>query len=225
MECLEFRRLAGGDPQHLPDEARLHAASCPRCAEHLQRLRAFDERIRAALSVPLPAAHGPRTATPVGGLDRRRWMALAASIVGGVLVGSLLWVGSPRSSLARDLVEHVGHEPQSLTSPAPADGATVEKVLERGGIRLRPGLGTVSYASSCWFRGHTVPHLVVQTDRGPVTVMVLRHESTTAPVRFDEQGYSGSIVPAGPGSIAVIGGAGTDLEQVTAEVLAAVSWL
>jgi hypothetical protein len=44
-------------------------------------------------------------------------------------------------------------------------------------------------------------------------------------VRFDEQGFSGSIVPAGPGSIAVIGGAGTDLEQVTAEVLAAVTWL
>jgi hypothetical protein len=30
------------------------------------------------------------------------------AIVGGVLVGSLLWVGGPRNSLARDLIEHLG---------------------------------------------------------------------------------------------------------------------
>lgn len=225
VDCLEFRRAAGADPQHPGDEARRHAESCPRCREHLQRLRAFDERIRAALSVPVPAAHDGRAVAPAAGLDRRRWMALAASIVGGVLVGTLLWIGGSRSSLADDLVEHMSHEPQALASPGPADTAVVKEVLERGGIRLRPGLGTVSYASSCEFRGHTVPHLVVRTDRGPVTVMVLRNERPSRPVHFDEQGYSGSILPAGPGSIAVIGDAGTDLGQVTAEVLAAVTWL
>lgn len=225
MNCLEFRRTAGGDPQHLPDDARLHAETCPHCAEHLRRLRAFDERIRAALTVPASAESGLGSVTPTPGLDRRRWMALAASIVGGVLVGTLLWVSSPRDSLARDLAEHLDHEPQAMTSSAPADVDAVARVLERGGIRLRPDAGTVSYANSCEFRGHTVPHLVVRTDRGPVTVMVLRHEKPAAPSSFDEQGYSGRIVPVGPGSIAVIGAAGADLDQVTAEVLAAVVWL
>lgn len=224
VDCLEFRRAAGADPQHLGDEARGHVESCPRCREHLQRLRAFDERIRAALSVPVLAAQA-RRAAPAAGVDRRRWMALAASIVGGVLVGALLWVGGPRSSLAGDLVEHMSHEPQALAASGPAETAALDEVLERGGIRLRPGLGTVSYARSCEFRGHMVPHLVVRTDRGPVTVMVLRNERPSRPVHFDEQGYSGSIVPAGPGSIAVIGDAGNDLGQVTAEVLAAVTWL
>ncbi len=225
MDCLEFRRTAGGDPRHLPDDARAHAESCPACAEHLRRLRAFDERIRIALSVPVGAESVPQVAALPGGVDRRRWMALAASVVGGVLVGTLLWVWSPRDSLARDLVEHVGHEPQAMASSAPADVDAVARVLERGGIRLRPEIGTVSYASSCEFRGHTVPHLVVQTDRGPVTVMVLRHEKATDSSSFDEQGYAGRIVPTGPGSIAVIGGASEDLDQVTAEVLAAVIWL
>jgi Protein of unknown function (DUF3379) len=225
MDCLEFRRTSGGDPQHLPDDARLHAETCTRCAEHLRRLRAFDERIRIALAVPVGAESGPQVAVATSAIDRRRWMALAASIVGGVMIGTLLWVWSPRDSLARDLAEHVGHEPQAMASSAPADVDAVARVLERGGIRLRPEIGTVSYASSCEFRGHTVPHLVVQTDHGPVTVMVLRHERAPAPSSFDEQGYSGRIVPAGPGSIAVIGGAGADLDQVTSEVLAAVVWL
>jgi hypothetical protein len=69
-----------------------------------------------------------------------------------------------------------------------------------------------------------VPHLVVQTDGGPVTVMVLRNETLDAPVSFNEDGYSGRIVPAGPGSIAVIGSGETDLEQVAERVTAAVKW-
>ena len=228
MDCLQFRRIAGADPQHLDATATAHAAACPRCAGHLHQLRSLDARIRAALEVPVPVASAAPAspAAPVVGLDRRRWLALAASIVGGVLVGTLLWVGSPRNSLARDLIQHLGHEPEALVvTDRPADTAVLGRVLDRGGIRLRPEIGTVSYANTCRFRGRRVPHLVVQTDGGPVTVMVLRNERPAGPEGFDEQGFSGRIVPAGPGSIAVIGGAEADLGQVTAEVLAAVVWL
>jgi hypothetical protein len=153
-------------------------------------------------------------------------MALAASIIGGVLVGTLLWVGGPRDSLADDLLEHLDHEPEALVATKrPEEEAVLGKVLERGGIRLRPEAPLVSYASSCRFRGHTVPHLVVQTTGGPVTVMVLRHERPASPVSFVDQGHAGRIVPTGPGSIAVIGADGADLQEVTARVLAAVEWL
>jgi len=90
---------------------------------------------------------------------------------------------------------------------------------------MRPGAANISYASTCPFRGEKVPHLVVQTAAGPMTVMVLRHEKLAAPVNFDEGGYAGTIVPAGPGSIAVIGHAPTaDLDQVALQVRNAVQW-
>jgi hypothetical protein len=228
MDCLQFRRMAGADPQQLDAAVRSHAEACPGCAEHLRQLRALDARIFAALEVPVPApvVTVAGSSAPVMGLDRRRWLALAASIMGGVLVGTLLWVGGPRNSLARDLIEHLGHEPEALVvTERPEDATVLDEVLERGGIRLRPEIGKVSYANSCEFRGHIVPHLVVQTDGGPVTVMVLRHERPAGPERFDEQGFAGRIVPAGPGSIAVIGAAEADVGQVTADVLAAVEWL
>lgn len=228
MDCLEFRRLAGADPQHPAAAVLAHAADCPRCAGYLRQTLDLDRHILAALSVPVvPPIPGRATgaAAAVKGLGRRRWYALAASIVAGVLVGSLLWVGGPRNSLAQDVLAHMDHEPEAfVVTTTPADDAVLGRVLERGGIRLRPEVGTVSYANSCRFRGRTVPHLVVQTDGGPVTVMVLRHERSDAPVHFAEHGYSGTIVPAGPGSIAVIGGPGTDLEQITDRVLAAVDW-
>jgi len=230
MECLEFRRLAGADPQHLGTAARDHGAACPRCAGYLRQMLALDQRVLAALRVAVPGpvaeAFQPGVSS-VPGLDRRRWLALAASIVAGVLVGTALWVSAPRNSLAQEVLEHLDHEPEALVATStPEDQAVVARVLARGGVRLRPGAGLVSYARSCRFRGRTVPHLVVQGEDGPVTVMVLRNERPAAPVGFNEQGFSGRIVPIGPGSIAVIGADDdADLEQVAARVFAAVEWL
>jgi len=231
MECLEFRRTAGADPGHLDPEAQAHADACAACAAHLRQLRKLDASILQALQVPLPESQ-PRSdsvVAPAGGTitrtPRQRWYALAASIVAGVLIGTLLWVGGPEKTIARSLVEHMSHEPDAMVSTeVPADPERLGKVLSRAGISLRPEIGSVSYARSCPFRGERVPHLVVQTDGGPVTVMVLRNETLDAPVSFNEDGYSGRIVPAGPGSIAVIGGGETDLEQVAERVTAAVKW-
>ena len=229
MDCREFRREAGSDPRHLGTEAASHRDSCAACAESLRRTLELDDRILAALRVPVPdAPRAGRTGRvlhfPV--IERRRWMALAASIVGGVMVGSLLWVASPRPSLAEDVVKHLDHEPGAMVVTShDADPAAVEAVLQRAGVHLRPGVGPVSYASTCSFRGDKVPHLVVQTALGPVTVMMLRHEKVAAPVEFDEGGYAGTILPAGPGSIAVIGRApGADLDRVAEQVRAAVQW-
>jgi hypothetical protein len=70
---------------------------------------------------------------------------------------------------------------------------------------LSQAAGIVSYANSCSFRGYVVPHLVIQTGSGPVTVMVLVHENVAKSVPFDEQGYRGVIVPVpGHGSLAVL---------------------
>lgn len=230
MECLEFRRAAGADPGSLGSEARSHAEHCASCAAYLGQLQRLDGLILDALRVPVPASGGAATAGTAGkGTEvpgqRNRWLALAASIIGGVLVGTLLWVGGPEKSIARQLVEHIEHEPEALlvTGDA-ADPARLGKVLARAGISLRPEIGVVHYARSCPFRGDRVPHLVVQSDSGPVTVMVLRNEKSAAPVSFEEDGYKGRIVPAGPGSIAIIGSHDVNLEQVVGRVLAAVEW-
>jgi hypothetical protein len=228
MECLDFRRAAGADPGHLGVEATAHRDMCPTCAEFLRQTLVLDERILAALRVPVPQRNATAVTPNVVAfprVERRRWMALAASIAGGVVVGSLLWVSGPRASLAQDVVRHMAHEPGVMVmTSAPEDASQVERVMERGGIRLRSDAGMVSYAQTCRFRGEKVPHLVVQTDAGPVTVMVLRNEKVPAPVKFAEQGFVGTILPAGPGSVAVLGPTGADLSQVAGRVAAAVVW-
>jgi hypothetical protein len=111
----------------------------------------------------------------------------------------------------------------------PVPSAALQNVLRDTHMHLAAETGVVSYANSCGFRGHQVPHLVIQTESGPVTVMVLVHEHALKPVQFDEQGYRGVIVPvAGHGSLAVLTrGPATDfgtIEHIAHRVLDSIVW-
>jgi hypothetical protein len=103
----------------------------------------------------------------------------------------------------------------------PVPEPRLNQVLIDSHVRFRLSAGLVSYASSCSFRGHKVPHLVVQTNSGSVTVMVLTHEALRSAMRFNEQGYRGVIVPVpGHGSLAVLE-QGSDMDIKTVEGVAA----
>jgi hypothetical protein len=157
------------------------------------------------------------------GFGRRRWASLAGSIMAGVLVGVLLWQGGSTDPLRRDVLEHLRAEPGALAAAArPADPGPV---LARAGIGLDAAAGEVTYAATCQFRGRPVPHLVVQGEGGPVTLLVLRHERVEAPLDFTARGFSGRIVPSGPGSLVVAAEAGTDLEPLVPRMQAAIEWL
>ena len=62
----------------------------------------------------------------------------------------------------------------------------------------------VVYAMACPFHGRRVAHLVVQTDHGPMTVMLLPHEKVRRRTEFSEDGLHGVLLPAGEGSVAVL---------------------
>ncbi len=155
---------------------------------------------------------------------------MAASVLIILGVGSALWLASPHPSLAADVVAHMAGEPQAWQrSEVPVPPPELAVVLRDSHIRLNPEAPMVSYARSCLFRGRRAPHLVVQTDMGPITVMVLVHESVSKPVSFDEEGYRGVIIPMpGHGSLAVLARgrqAGIDtIKEIAARVQAAIVW-
>jgi hypothetical protein len=220
---------------------RRHLATCPECSRYAEQLRRFEDRLQRALRVevdprlmeqrvvtPLRAArrHGARSWDP----PHRRWLAAAASVLLGTAVAVSLWLAAPGRSLAADVVKHMAGEPNAWArTEIPVPEPRLDKVLIESHVHLKAGAGLVSYASACSFRGHTVPHLVVQTELGPVTVMVLTHEAIRSATRFNEQGYRGVIIPIrGHGSLAVLErDPGTDIkkvEGVAARVQSALDW-
>jgi len=128
------------------------------------------------------------------------------------------------------VVAHMAGEPGAWArTDSPVPQPRLDAVLRESHIRLKSSAGLVTYANSCRFRGHQVPHLVVQTETGPVTVMVLTRETAKAPQRFNESGYRGMILPVpGHGSLAVLErGSAFDqaiLEGVASRVQNSIDW-
>jgi hypothetical protein len=223
--CLEFRRRVGAEPSADDAEVAEHRAGCPACAAFQDELRAMDGLIRRALEVEFPARSLPRALEAGAGEPRRRFLAIAASLVVGVAVGVLLLVVAPRASVAREVMGHVTREAaESMVPTRPLTPEAVAGVLGPDGLRLRPSAGEVTFAARCLFDGHVVPHLVVRTPEGPVTVLVLRHRTLGKPVHFDEQGFAGVALPAPRGAIAVVGRDVADLDAVAKKVFDAVDF-
>ena len=234
MDHARYRMRIGADPRSSDPELRGHRESCQECQLYTERLLRFESRLERALqvAVPMRAEVAPFAAKAVPRIAKSwRWMAMAASVLLGVVVAAGIWLVLPGASLAADVVAHMREEPQAWrrTDVAVPD-AELNDILRESNLRLGAAAGIVSYASSCAFRGHQVPHLVVQTPSGPVTVMVLVHESVSRLTQFDEQGYRGTIVPMpGHGSIAVLmqnpGAAqARDLQRIAAQVRASIVW-
>jgi hypothetical protein len=226
------------DPHDQDPALAQHRAGCQDCTAFAERLLRFEARLERALRVDVPAqadAVSDRvvplraTARPTPAY-RKGWLAMAASVLLAAVVAGALWVAAPGTSLAADVVTHMAGEPAAWRqTDVPVPGGELEGVLRNSHLRLAAGSSVVSYASSCEFRGHHVPHLVMQTESGPVTVMVLVHEQLSKEVQFDEGGYRGVIVPvAGHGSLAVLTrGPDADIktvEGIAARVLNSIQW-
>jgi hypothetical protein len=228
IDCTQYRRAVLADPQAESPELAEHLAHCQECPAYRERLLRFEGRLTRALRIDAQVSR-TRAEVPRLRVWRNGWLAMAASLVVALLVGTL-WLGAPRASLAADVVAHMAGEPEAWARTDVAVPAVdLASVLAEAHMRLRPDAVMVSYAQSCLFRGRHVPHLVVQTDMGPVTVMVLVHENVTAARTFDEGGYRGTIVPVpGHGSIAVLvkGDEGdlAQVESVAARVKDAIVW-
>lgn len=226
MTCLEFRRRVGAEPFAEDAELLAHRRDCAPCARHQDELRAMDGLVRRALAVDPPRRvdRDEAAAPPTAGAARRRYFAIAASLVAGIAVGFILLVVAPRASVAREVIGHLRHEAGTMDLTAPVAPAELAGVLGPDGMRLRPSVGDVTFASRCVFDGHVVPHLVVRTPAGPVTVLVLRHRTIGKPIRFDRDGYAGVVLPAPRGAIAVVGQGVADLDGVARKVFDAVDW-
>jgi hypothetical protein len=222
ITCLEFRRRAGSEPFASDDGMESHRRGCAACARYQDELRAMDGVIRRALEID--ASPRAAAAPMAPGARSTRAFAIAASLVAGIVVGIVLLVSLPRAAIAREIAGHIAHEPAAMRSTVPLAPVEVEQVLGPEGTRLRPGIGDVTYAMRCVFDGHVVPHLVVRTPEGPVTVLVLGHREVGKPLQLREDGLEGIVLPAPRGSIAVIGEGIADINAVARRVVGAVDW-
>jgi hypothetical protein len=220
VNCEQARLTIGADPRSAAPELTEHLGACPACAGFRDEMVALETNIQRALQRPPDL---PRITRQQPASQWRPW-ALAASVLLACVAVLGVWLLRPSDTLAHDLVAHVQHEPESWLSAQQVDADGISHALHGAGVGLDLTSDKVTYAQSCWFHGHYVPHLVVQTAQGPATVLILRHEHVPGARTFHDSGLNGVIVPAENGSIAVLARGG-NVDLLARQMRQDVHWL
>lgn len=201
-----------------------------------QKLKALDPKIAKALQIDVPELRMPELpdigSDEVATLPPRRrvttpvWFALAATVVLATSVAvRMSGVFETYDSLAEEVLAHMDHEPAALrvTDVPVSDGRLARTVPATLAVFDR-GEALITYAQTCIINGKRVPHLVIQGQRGPVTILLLPEEKTADVTPLDGASVRGFIIPVGDGSIAIIGDREEALEPIRDNVISSVTW-
>lgn len=244
MNCEEYRDAIAADPSF--DGGAGHLSECSSCQAYRSEMLALEQTIGRALALDVPelnvpklpeifAENSPGSSTSgsdnVVALPKRPRLSpvllgLAATVVLAAFIGfRMIGGGVEYLTLADELLAHIDHEPKSLvvTDLAVSDGR-LASVIPANVARLDHSAGLVTYAQSCRIKGKIVPHLVIQGEHGPVTILLMPDETVSAPQKISGENVNGVILPVGDGSIAIFGEREESLDRIEKKVLDSVTW-
>ena len=234
MNCEEYRDAIAADPSF--DGGAGHLTGCAACQAYRSDMQALDLMIGRALALEVPELAMPDLDEigldkVVTLADRRRpsprvWYALAATVLLATFLGvRMVSNGVEYESLADEVLAHLDHEPYALrvTDKAITD-ERLRSVVPGNIAQMDHGGGLITYAQTCVIHGHEVPHLVIQGERGPVTILLMPEEMIPKALSLMDENTNGVILPVGNGSIAIIGERDEQLDKIEKSVLQSVMW-
>ena len=237
MNCKDYKEAIAAYPPQAFDGAD-HAVACESCDTFRDEILALDERIEGALVIAVPDLKLPEL--PILGQDDANvvnlpfrkparlsapvWIGLAASLVIATVVGvRFLSNDVVYPSLADEIIAHLDHELGALQiTDKSVSERKISRVVERDVAEM--DIGLITYARSCVINGHTIPHLVIQGERGPITLLLLPDEMVDSAVALEGVGITGVILPVGNGSIAIIGERDEPLDNLKNRLVNTVKW-
>lgn len=227
--CLDFRRAKLADPKRPGAAAHAHLARCAACRGFAASVDAAERRARKVLEVPVPEGLAERVilrARTRRAAPAWRLAALAATVVLSVGVGLATWVPATREDAARSAIRHVLHEPEAFEQHRLADTREFGTVLARFGGEIRQPIGKVRYMKLCPVPGGTGWHIVIDTEYGPATLLLVpaRRDGAASVVHADMKGYVAMAQAAGEGYYALVTDSRESLEAIGAMMRERVNW-
>ena len=241
MNCEDYRVAIAADPSESFEGGAAHVAACESCIAYRAEMRVLDEVIGKALAIDVPELKIPDL-PPIGEDDEnvvnlpfRRaskistpaWIGIAAGFALAAIIGVQFAGNGPANDqlLAAEVLAHVDHEPWALTvTDVSVSEEQFSNVVNSTIGTMDRNVGLVSYATSCIINGMTIPHLVIQGEHGPVTLLLMPNEMVSSPVSLSGESVNGVILPHGNGSIAIIGQREERIQELEQRVVEAVEW-
>ena len=234
MNCKDYKEALTADPG-FEDESG-HVDSCASCQAYRNEILALDAKIAAAMNINVPDLKMPELpdleADKVVSLAARRrmpkpvWFALAATVLLAVFIGVRTPdMSSMGGTLEEQVIAHLDHEPGALrVTNTPVSDSRLQEVVPGDVAVMNHNAGLITYAQSCIINGKTIPHLVIQGEYGPVTILLMPDEKIDEAKSLDGISIQGVILPVGNGSIAIIGDREEQLDRIKQNILDSVTW-
>lgn len=234
MNCEEYEEAIAANPAF--EGGASHVAACSNCQAYQREMLALNVKIAKAMQLDVPDLQIPElpdidtgaiATLPV----RKRWLkpmlfAVAATVILATSISlRVSGVFQSYGSLAEEVLAHMDHEPGALrvTDEPVSDGRLARAVPAKLAIFDRDA-SLITYAQSCKINGKDVPHLVIQGEHGPVTILLMPDETIAEATPIDGKNVKGVILPVGDGSIAIVGGREEPLESIQKNVVNSVTW-
>ncbi|MGH8126587.1 MAG: DUF3379 family protein [Rhodanobacteraceae bacterium] len=217
MDCLDFRRRLGSEPQTRDSEFLAHRDACRTgCAESWRRAQRFERRITDALqSVEAPPDLVERVllaqATARRARVRRRsqigW-AVAASLLVAFIVAGYAWylrANANGGALAGMAIAHVRSEAYSLTMSHKLGDRKLQSVFADRGLTMRGAPTRAVFAQDCRVGPYKAVHLVLREGGESVTALYVVGHRIAQAQDFHRSGWRGRELPMGAGTLVLLG--------------------
>lgn len=211
MNFSEFKEWLAGDPLSREPETSRARENGPEFEQAALDEALFHEKLSAAINFDVDSQALADEIIANTFVERRglpRWMALAASLVVVAGVAAILVENISQPDTIEEYVAvHFEHDGRKLLeraeSPVPAD--KVRRIMASWDLEAAPELAErVTYIKKCFTMDGLGAHMVVQTDQGAVTLIVMPNTRVNDGqlVAFDRMeahlvalgGYSAAII-------------------------------
>ena len=212
MNFSKFKELIGADPLNKDPEILRARASGPEFEQLAAEAEEFEKKLQSAVQIPvdtdalvsgiLESRDTPKKRFPV-------WMAMAASVVMVAGLVSTMWDGIVQPDTVEEYVaQHFNHDGRKMLAKAdgPISAEEVASLMANWDLEAAPELmKRVTYIKKCFTINGMGAHMIVQTDNGPVTLIVMPNTEVTDRKLVSFDNMQAHLVALGGGSAAIIG--------------------
>lgn len=226
MDDLEFRQRALANPRD--DDPHFLAAADRDVGRRrqLDELQRFEDKLEEALRVDVPvtlkarllspsllAQTAENDAPPSAPMKPRGLLArlLPAAACVAIAWGAALdvWQPHPDPVLEHEIFSHIYRELSYLGMDNVVTLDAVNRYMATLQGQLRPGEGPenieIRVADDCWVAGSDTVHLVMEGDRGAVTVLLVRNTPVEREFPINDARFTGLVTPTRGGNLVVVG--------------------
>ncbi|MEE8495625.1 MAG: DUF3379 family protein [Xanthomonadales bacterium] len=215
MNFSEFIRQLGAEPHSQNPQFLCARRSSPEFLRAAEAADAFEEKLTRALDLKLPGdmmesilqiSQNPAAAATTS--PRWQSMALAAGILVAIGATGIIWnMGRGWNSVDEYLADHYSHDGARLI--AQAGGRTAEDIqaiFALFDVGAAPELAKIiSIIKYCPTPDGKGVHMVLNTNKGPVTVIYMPATEVNDRETFQFDGMQALLVKLEKGSAAIIG--------------------